>query len=116
MNEFIQRCIDLDKKEGFIRQIPVSDSDENYRILIDFLKSKGYKIKDYLLDIKDDDKVVAIIIDNRDRSVSKTNVTCMAGWSNCKRKPLNVKEIIDNYERFILDNDIEGYHEIITNK
>ena len=75
MDEFIQRCIDLDKKEGLIRQIPVSDSNENYRILIDFLKSEGYRIKDYLSDIKDDDKIVAIIIDNRDKSVSKTN-----GW------------------------------------
>ena len=40
----------------------------------------------------------------------------MAGWCKGKRKPLNVSEFIDNYERFILNNDIEGYHEIITNK
>lgn len=113
---FIERMIELDKKAGLIRQIPITDSNGEYVKVISFLKEKGYEILHNLNNINDDAYIVSIIVDNQEKVVSKTNVTCMAAWCSFSRYPLNVKEFITNYERFVLRNDIDAYFEMIYNK
>ena len=98
-------------------QIPVKDETVEYKRLIKFLREKGYSVAKHLLFMKDDDHYVAIVVDNTERSVFTSNVTCMAAWcSNGKRRPLNVKEFIDNYEEFVINNNIDKYNEMIIDK
>ena len=107
----------LDKKEKFISQIPVSDKTSEYIRLITFLKERDYKITYYLQDIKQEDRYVAIVVDNKTKDVFGSNVTCMACWcKNGTRMPLNVQEFIDNYDEFVVNNNVDEYERMIRQK
>ena len=98
-------------------QIPISDTTIEYKRIIQFLKERGYHIANYLEDIKDDDRYVAIVVDNTEKCVFASNVTCMAGWChNGTRKPLNAQEFFDNYDEFVINNNFKKYYEMIINK
>lgn len=104
-------------QSGHYSQIPISDKIAEYKRVIQFLEEKDYDIAYYLKDLKDDERYVAIVVDNAEKCVFASNVTCMAAWcSNGKRIPLNVKEFIDNYDEFVINNNINRYNEMITGK
>ena len=85
------------KNQPVIAQIPVSYSkNSEYRELVKELCSKGYEVYHGLDAIEDDDDIIAIIVDNVDKSLFQSNVTCMACWCSGKRQPLNVKEFLSN--------------------
>ena len=107
----------LDKKEMFISQIPVSDKTSEYKRLITFLKKRDYRIAYYLQEIKQEDCYVAIVVDNKTKDVFGSNVTCMSCWcKNGTRRPLNVQEFIDNYDEFVVNNNIDEYETMIKQK
>ena len=99
-----------------VKQIPVKDNNKEYRRLINYLYDKDYNILYYLKDIKDDDSYVALVVDIEDKKVFSSNVTCMAAWCSGKRKPLNVKEFIDNYDEIVIQNNIDKYNDMILDK
>ena len=98
-------------------QIRISDNTSEYKRVIQFLEEKDYDIAYYLKDLNDDERYVAIVVDNAEKCVFASNVTCMAAWcSNGTKKPLNVQEFIDNYDEFVINNNINRYNETIENK
>lgn len=104
-------------KTRLIKQIPVTDIISEYKKLIHFLKDKNYNIAYYLLDLNDDDRYVAILVDLQEKDVWASNVTCMAAWCrNGTRYPLNVREFIENYDEFVINDNFNKYNEMIENK
>ena len=98
-------------------QIPISDNTAEYKRVIQFLEEKDYDIAYYLKDLKDDERYVAIVVDNAEKCVFASNVTCMAAWCrNGTRYPLNVNEFIDNYDEFVINDNFNKYNEMIENK
>ena len=105
------------KNQPVIAQIPVSYSKSSeYRELVKVLGSKGYEVYHGLEAIEDDDDIIAIIVDNVDKSLFQSNVTCMACWCSGKRQPLNVKEFLSNMDILIDDPDPALYREMIRRK
>lgn len=112
----------MEKDKVFIQsnrfsQIPVTDKTSEYKRLIQFLKEKNYEIAYHLQNIQDDDRIVAIVVDNQAKEVFGSNVTCMAAWC-CQgtKYPLNVQEFIDNYDEFVIRNNIDKYYKMIHQK
>ena len=104
--------IGLDKRK--LNQIPIRyESFDELKKLISFLKSKGYQIMHGLDDSSNYDDVVAVMVYNSDKTVSKTNVTCIARWCNFKRKPLSANQFIGNYNRLIVEKDEIFYNTLI---
>ena len=104
-----------DKKEYRTRQIPVTGSIEEYLRLIEFLRKKDYDIIYYLENI--DYKYPALIVDICHKEVYGSNVTCMAAWcNNGTQYPLNVEEFIDNYDEFVVKNNMDKYFATIHEK
>lgn len=101
-----------DKEEGYIRSIVVIvRNDEDCLRLNEFLQSKGYK-SNFRLSL-DSKKSVTFYIDNMEKKYFSPGVTAMAAWCSGKRYPLSIDQYIDNYERFMIDNDIDYYHQLI---
>lgn len=100
-----------------IKQIPVTDRTYEYKKLIRFLKDKNYNIAYYLQDLDETIRYVAILVDLEDKDVWASNVTCMADWCrNGTRYPLNVREFIENYNKFVINDNFNKYNEMIENK
>ena len=99
----------------------VPDSLEEIDILVKLLKVRGYKILHNLENVLTfERKPVGLCIDNGidndngGKCLFQSNVTCMGcfcTWS--ERKPLRVKEIIDNIEKLIDELDIEFYNKLL---
>ena len=97
-----------------LKQIPLRHKTfDEIRELVKFLKEKGYKILHGLDNLKEDDRVVAVVIDVEDKNVHTTNITCMARWCDFKRKPLSVNQFIKNYDRLVVEKDEEFYNALI---
>lgn len=101
------------------------DTLEEVDTLVKLLKEKGYKIHHNLenfLSFKE--KPVGLCIDNGfegnkngGKCIFQSGVTCMAcycSWS--KRRPLRVKEVIDNIVTLIDELDIKFYNKLLNKK
>ncbi|MBQ1567556.1 MAG: hypothetical protein IIZ80_06675 [Erysipelotrichaceae bacterium] len=101
-----------------IPQIPVSYSTNGeYRKLIEELQKLDYRIYHSLDRIKDEDHIVAIIIDNREKCVLLSNVTCMACWCSANDAiPLNAEEFLSNLDILIKNPDTSLYRRMIETK
>lgn len=94
---------------------------EEIDTLVKLLKDRGYKIHHNLENVLSFDKVpVGLCIDNGldntngGKCLFQSNVTCMACyciWSG--KKPLQVKEVIDNITKLIDELDINFYNELL---
>ena len=105
-------------RKTVIPQIPVSYStNTEYRKLIKELQKLNYRIYHGLERIEDEDHIVAILIDNEEKYVSSSNITCMACWcSSNKAVPLNVEEFLSNMDILIKNPDPLLYRRMIEAK
>ena len=106
----------LDK--NIIPQIPVSYStNSEYKKLIEEMQKLGYKIYHGLDRIEDEDHIVAVLIDNKEKCVSSSNVTCMACWCSANNAvPLNAEEFLSNMDALIKNPDLLLYRRMIEAK
>ena len=89
--------------------------------LVKLLKVRGYKIYHNLENVLSFTRLpVGLCIDNGidssngGKCIFTSNITCMACYCNwSKRKPLYVKEIIDNIDKLIDHPDIEFYNDLL---
>lgn len=90
---------------------------EGIKLFCTKLKEIGYEIYTGL-DAPESisNKVIGICVDLDNKVVYQLNVTCMACFSNGKRKPLYVEETIKYFDRLILDKDYEYYEKLIKEK
>ena len=70
------------------------NSIEEYKMLVTFLKEKGYKLIGSLASLSDDDHVKAVMIDNDKKTAHEPSTTIMACYVTCKKKILSVEEYI----------------------
>ena len=94
---------------------------EEIDILVKLLKERGYQIHHNLENVLSFDRLpVGLCIDNGfdytngGKCLFQSNVTCMAcycNWSN--KKPLYVKEVIDNITKLIDELDINFYNDLL---
>ena len=97
-----------------LKRIPLRyETFDEIRELVKFLKEKGYKILHGLDNLKEGSHVVAVIIDDEDKTLSTTNITCMARWCSWGKKPLSIKEFFKFYDILIIRKDIEFYYFLI---
>ena len=85
--------------------------------LITKLKNDNFSIYhglDNVMNLKD--KIIGLCIDLDAKTVFQLNVTCMACWCDGYRKPLYVEEIIDEYDKLILQNDYRLYEQLVIEK
>ena len=115
---------DLLKKEVLIsnHQYHVSpQSLEEIDTLVKLLKDRGYKIYHNLENVSNFKRMpIGLCIDNGfdntngGKCVFQANATGMACYCNwSKRKPLYVKEVIDNFNKLIDELDIEFYNKLL---
>lgn len=94
---------------------------EEIDILVKLLKERGYKILHNLENVLSFDRVpVGLCIDNGfdntngGKCIFQSNGTCMACFCSCSgKKPLYVKEVIDNIVKLIDELDINFYNELL---
>ena len=94
---------------------------EEIDTLVKLLKERGYKIHHNLENVLSFDKVpVGLCIDNGldntngGKCLFQSNITCMACYCNWSgKKPLYVKEVIDNITKLIDELDINFYNELL---
>ena len=88
---------------------------EEIDVLVKLLKERGYKALHNLDNVLSFDRLpVGLCIDNEEKCIFTSNVTCMAGYCmSTNRKPLYVQEVIDNIETLIDKLDINFYNELL---
>lgn len=59
------------------------------------------------------EKIIGICIDFDSKVVFQLGITSMAFWSNSKRRPLYVEEIIKDYDRLITKRDFSYYNQLV---
>ena len=70
---------------------------DDYRRLISCLKREGYSLQGKLADFKDDDNVVAVMVDSENMVAYNTSVTVMACRATCGLKPVTVEDVICHF-------------------
>lgn len=97
-----------------LKQIPLRyDSLNEIRNLVVFLEQKGFTILHGLSCIKEDERIVAVVVDIEDKVVFTSNVTCMACWCNFIRYPLSIKQFYKYYDRLVIKKDKKFYNHLI---
>lgn len=94
---------------------------EDYKEMFRKLVSVGYIFERRTLssnfeaytDVK---QFTPLIINTRDKEISKTNVTCAAAMGSAGRFPLTVKQFMDNFEALAINNDMGVYESLIADK
>ena len=95
---------------------------EEIDVLVKLLKERGYRICHNLENVLSFNRVpVGLCIDNGfedsangGKCIFQSNVTCMACFcTSTQRKPLYVKEVIDNIGKLIDELDIKFYNELL---
>lgn len=100
--------------------ISVKSKEEIYE-LVQALKARGYQIHHNLDNVLSFDRLpVGLCIDNGldprngGKCIFTSNVTCMAcycSWS--KRKPLTVRQVLDNITKLIDELDVDFYNRLL---
>lgn len=105
---------DVSKNKRSLEQIPIKfDSNSQLREFVSFIKSKGYKLLHGLDQIEDDEKIVAVVVDTEEKTLSTTSVTIMACWCNFVRHPLTTVQFIQYYDEFVINKNLKFYNELI---
>ena len=108
----ITKQTNLNKRR--LEQIPLKhQSLDELKELVSFLKSKGYKIIHGLNNIDECDHIIAVMINTDEKTLTKSNVTCMACWCDCKRHPLTIKQFFRYYDRLMIKKDEVFYNMLI---
>jgi len=58
--------------------------------------------------------IKAFVVDTEDKTVFRTNVTCMSCWCNGARKPLYCFEFIENFVALAINRDLKKYNELLA--
>ena len=107
------------KRKPSINQISLSYKDkEEIKKLAEKLEEKGYKLLHGLDDIDHiKEHIVAVVVDNQDKVMFQSNVTCMACWcSTFQIRPLTVSKALDNFEKLFIEQDEKFYRKLLMNK
>ena len=101
-----------------MKQIPlVYESKDDLKEVIKICKKLDYKILHGLDDIDSiKEHIVAIVLDTEEKKVFQSNITCMACWcsfSRKPRKPLYAHQFVENYERLLIEKDVDYYNKMI---
>lgn len=84
------------------KQIAVSGkSIDEYKRLVSFLKEEGYKLQGILADLKDDDTVVAVIVDSDNMVAYNTSVTIMACRAASGLKAISVEAFMKKQQQLV---------------
>lgn len=103
-------------KETMIPQIPISNCTVNeYRNIISRMAKEGYRISDTLKEIKDEDDITAILVDNAQKRVFQLGAALTAAWCGGERYPLNAEEFFQYYDQLITHPDPALYEQLIHN-
>ena len=86
------------------------------RNLMTLLREEGFGILQGLDNISDDERIIGICVDLKDKKCFRLNITCMAAWCGGTRKPLYAEEAVDNFERLIVKKDTQLYLQLIEEK
>ncbi len=87
---------------------------DQVKVIVEFLKEKGFHISEYLLNHIDDKRYIpALIVDVDKNELRTTSGTIMACWCSSNRKPLYIDEFIPLYERLIVKKDYKYYNHIV---
>jgi len=82
--------------------------------LVKKLRTDGFSLLHSLDDIPNlKEKIIGICIDFDSKTVFQLGITSMAFWSNSKRRPLYVEEIIKDYDRLITKKDFNYYTQLV---
>ena len=93
---------------GKVKSLPVVFENENERErLISFIEEKGYTGDPGTSERK------ALYLDNETKRYHEPSVTTMVGWCYGFRYPLSTDEFIKNYQRIVVDNDVDYYLDLI---
>ncbi|MBR0474116.1 MAG: hypothetical protein IJJ19_03865 [Erysipelotrichaceae bacterium] len=100
--------------ETIIRQMPISNcSVEEYRKIVTTMAKQGYEISDTLKNIRNDEYITAILIDNAEKRVFQLGITVTAVWCGGSRYPLNGKQFFKYYDKLITHPDVDFYQQLI---
>ena len=100
--------------ETVIKQIPISNSTVNeYRHIVTLLAKEGYEISDSLKEIRDDEYITAILIDNDRKRVFQLGPALTAAWCGGERYPLNAEQFSKCYDQLITHPDPAFYEQRI---
>lgn len=99
-----------------INQIPLSyKNKEEIKKLSEKLGEIGYQLLHGLDDLdKIKEHIVAICVDNKEKVVFQSNVTCMACWCSAyKRRPLSVSVALENFDKLFIEEDLSFYKKLL---
>ena len=100
--------------ETIINQIPISNcSVKEYRRIVSRMAKEGYEISDSLKEIRDDEYITAILIDNDRKRVFQLGPALTAAWCGGERYPLNAEEFFLYYGKLITHPDPAFYEQRI---
>ena len=102
-----------------INQIPLSyKNKEEIKKLLEKLGEIGYQLLHGLDDLdKIKEHIVAICVDNKEKVVFQSNVTCMACWcSTYKARPLSVSMALDNFDKLFIEQDEKFYRKFLIER
>ncbi len=95
------------KENRKIFQIPVAYEDACELVrLTEFLKEREYAGN------TEGSGPKVLVIDHQKKRYFRTNVTGMACWCSGRRYPIGVNQIIGNYDRIVIDDDVVFYDEL----
>ena len=99
-----------------INQIPLSyKNKEEIKKLLEKLGEIGYQLFHGLDDLdKIEEHIVAICVDNKEKVVFQSNVTCMACWCTAyKRRPLSASVALENFDKLLIEEDLNFYKKLL---
>ena len=102
-----------------INQIPLGyKTKEEIKKLAENLKKNGYKMLHGLDDVDNiKEHIVAVVVDNHDKVMFQSSVTCMACWcSTYKARPLSISMALDNFDKLFIEQDEKLYRKLLNER
>ena len=103
-------------KKEIINQIPVCfRNQKEYEELVDTFTKLGYKLYE-INEATKYDLYPGIVVDIAKKIIFPVNATPLCLWSRGERSPLNGKELVENIERFVINQDVKLYDQMTKQK
>ena len=107
------------KRKPKISQISLSyKNKEEIKKLAENLKKNGFKMLHGLDDVNNiKERIVAVVVDNKDRVMFQSCVTCMACWCSAyKMRPLTVSMALENFDKLFIEQDEKFYRKLLKER
>ena len=104
------------KRKPKISQISLSYKNKGeIKKLAGKLKEIGYELLHGLNNVDNiKEHIVAVVVDNHDKVMFQSNVTCMACWCSIYRtRPLTVSVALDNFDKLFIEQDEKFYRKLL---